>query len=168
MPDSEYGPFESERQAGSSPAARAVYAAFDADPGPGKMKPHNLAVLTRACEAAGVELGAYDERILAGVANWEPATCVVIAGIIRRAREAGESAALTAAVPEWGVRFKASKMRLEPVTEQAAEGGEAEARETVADMRELYPEWNAVLITRTPERPAGPWKLAPGEGSGSA
>jgi hypothetical protein len=83
--DNEYGPFESERSAGNSPAVRAVYAAFDADPGPGKMRPHNLAVLMAACEAAGVELGAYDERVLAGVAYSEPATCAVLAGIIRRA-----------------------------------------------------------------------------------
>jgi hypothetical protein len=84
-PPSPPGPFETERQALDWPAVRAVFAAFDADPGAGKMRPHNLAMLTDACAAAGVEMGAYDRRILAWLALWEPTTCAVVAGIIARA-----------------------------------------------------------------------------------
>jgi len=39
-----HGPFETERQASQTAAVRAVYAAFDADPGPGKMAPRNRLV----------------------------------------------------------------------------------------------------------------------------
>lgn len=88
-PASEHGPFEDEASVSSTPAVRAVFAAFDADPGPGKMSPHNLAMLTGACEAAGVELGRYDKRILAGFSQWEPATCKVLASLIARAYQAG-------------------------------------------------------------------------------
>ncbi len=37
------------------------------------------------CGAAGVELGAYDRRIVAWLAGWEPQTCAVVAGLITRA-----------------------------------------------------------------------------------
>jgi hypothetical protein len=88
----EHGPFQTEREASATDAVRAVYAAFDADPGAGKMAPHNLAMLTAACEAAGVELGAFDAGTLRGLAGWEPHTCAVIAGLIRRAYLAGQPA----------------------------------------------------------------------------
>ena len=42
-------------------------------------------MLTEACEQAGVQLGAWDERILAWLAGWEDSTCAVVAGLIRRA-----------------------------------------------------------------------------------
>jgi hypothetical protein len=83
------GPFETENQARAEPAVQAVYAAFDLDPGAGKMAPHNYRMLAQAAEAAGVELGAYDDRILHWLAGWEPTTCAVLAGIISRARVAG-------------------------------------------------------------------------------
>jgi hypothetical protein len=86
MTETEHGPFQTEREASQTKAVRAVYAAFDADPGAGKMRPHNTAMLTAACEAAGVELGAYDRQVLAWLGNWEPATCAVIAGLIIRRR----------------------------------------------------------------------------------
>ena len=86
MPGDGYGgPLETERQARELPAVRAVYAAFRADPGVGKMTPHNLAMLEGACEAAGVGLGAYDRRILAWLAGFEPQACAVVAGLITRA-----------------------------------------------------------------------------------
>jgi hypothetical protein len=81
----DHGPFETEREASQTADVRAVYAAFDADPGAGKMAPHNRAMLASACEAAGVELGAYDARTLTWLASWEPVTCAVIAGLIMRA-----------------------------------------------------------------------------------
>jgi hypothetical protein len=36
-----------------------------------------------------VTLGAYDARILAWLANYEPETCAVISGLITRANDAG-------------------------------------------------------------------------------
>jgi hypothetical protein len=79
------GPFTTEREARQSPAARAVYEAFDADPGAGKMTAPNLRMLLDAVTSAGIHVGAYDVQILEWLAGWEPATCAVIAGLIRRA-----------------------------------------------------------------------------------
>ena len=82
------GPYETERDARESPAVQVVYDAFDADPGAGKMAPHNFLTLIKACETAGVNLGgptSYDRQILAWLAKWEPTTCAVIAGLISRA-----------------------------------------------------------------------------------
>lgn len=79
------GPYETDRQAAADPAVRAVYEAFAATPGAGKMTPLNERMLTAACEAAGVELGAYDRRIVTWLAGWEPQVCAVIAGLITRA-----------------------------------------------------------------------------------
>jgi hypothetical protein len=79
------GPFDTERQARDLPEVQAVYAAFDADSGAGKMAPHTRRLLVQALEAAGVELGAFDERIAAWLAGWEPHTVAVIASWITRA-----------------------------------------------------------------------------------
>lgn len=79
------GPFETEQQASAHPAVREVYEAFDRDPGPGKMAPYSERILTDACAAAGVNLGAHDQRIITWLAGWEPATCAVVAGLITRA-----------------------------------------------------------------------------------
>jgi hypothetical protein len=49
----------------------------------------NHARLTEACQSAGVTLGAYDARILAWLANYEPETCAVVTGLIKRAHDAG-------------------------------------------------------------------------------
>lgn len=92
-PESDHhaGPFETERQALDTPAVRAVYTAFEAAPGQGRMQPPNLAMLRAACEEADVELGAYDLRILAWLAGWGPQICAVVAGLIARARSHGEA-----------------------------------------------------------------------------
>lgn len=87
------GPFETEQQARELPAVRAVYEAFRADPGVGKMTPHNRRMLGRACEAAGVATGRYDDRIIEWLAGWEPQMCAVVAGLVTRAHEAGRAAA---------------------------------------------------------------------------
>ncbi len=90
------GPYESEQQARETPAVRAVYDAFDADPGVGKMAPHNFLMLVQACEAAGVGLGSpssYDRQILAWLAGWEPQTCAVVAALITRAAAGRDGAA---------------------------------------------------------------------------
>jgi hypothetical protein len=87
------GPFETERQARELPAVRAVYSAFRADPGVGKMTPHNQRMLLDALAGAGVYLGTYDHRIVEWLAGWEPQTVAVIAGWVQRASEADQSAA---------------------------------------------------------------------------
>jgi len=38
-----------------------------------------------------MELGVYDRRIVAWLADWEPSTLTVIAGLITRAHEAGKT-----------------------------------------------------------------------------
>ena len=86
------GPFESEREARELPAVQAIYRAFRADPGVGRMAPHNHKMLIGACVAASVELGAYDRRILLWLSGWEPETCAVIAGLITRAHDAAGNA----------------------------------------------------------------------------
>ena len=81
------GPFHTERQALA--AVRDISAAFDADPGPGKMRPLIYGMLTQACEQAGVELGEFDRGVLAGLGNHEAQRMVSVAGIITRAYQAG-------------------------------------------------------------------------------
>jgi hypothetical protein len=79
------GPFETETDAAEVAEVRAVRAAWRADPGVGKMAPHNLRMMLDAIGAAGVQVGAYDVRILEWLANYEPETCAVVAGLITRA-----------------------------------------------------------------------------------
>jgi hypothetical protein len=89
------GPFETERQAADLPAVRAVYEAMRERTGPVTSEQRKAmdamcsALITDECERAGVRLGAYDARIVAWLGNWEPQTCAVIAGLIRRAYETG-------------------------------------------------------------------------------
>jgi hypothetical protein len=92
-PESDHhaGPFETERQTLDTPAVRAVFTAFEAAPGQGRMQPPNLAMLRAACEGADIELGAYDLRVLAWLAGWEPQVCAVVAGLITRASSHGEA-----------------------------------------------------------------------------
>lgn len=87
------GPFQSERQALA--AVRDISAAFDADPGPGKMRPLIYAMLTQACDQAGVELGEFDKSVLAGLANHEAPRMVSVAGIITRAYQSGRHSSET-------------------------------------------------------------------------
>jgi hypothetical protein len=56
---------------------------------------------------------------------------------------------------EWGIRFKPGGW---PAEHPA--NSEADARKVIAAMRESHPEWEAALIVRSPERAAGPWRLA--------
>lgn len=86
------GPYETEQQVRELSAVRAVYDAFERDPGAGKMTPHCRRILDDACSAAGLETGAYDHRILVWLAGWGPDTCAVVAGLITRAYEAGVAA----------------------------------------------------------------------------
>ncbi|HUZ38371.1 MAG TPA: hypothetical protein VMV17_18765 [Streptosporangiaceae bacterium] len=92
------GPFETERQARETPAVQAVYRAFDAAPRQGGMNEPSHKLLCEALTAAGVELGAYDHRIVRWLAGWEPETCAVIAGLVTRAHAAGAATTVPAGV----------------------------------------------------------------------
>ena len=83
------GPFETEGAARTHPAVRAVYEAMRATDRRGVMPDLGEAMMTGACERAGVTLGAYDARILRWLAGFEPQACAVIAGLIARAHAAG-------------------------------------------------------------------------------
>jgi hypothetical protein len=74
------GPYESEREARAS-----VQHILASPPGTGAWGAGNLRLLEDACRAAGVQLGAYDYRILVWLTGWEPETCAVIADLITRA-----------------------------------------------------------------------------------
>ncbi len=63
------------------------------------MQPPNLAMLRAACEEADVELGAYDLRILAWLAGWEPQVCVVVASVHSRGTSALARMALLTDLP---------------------------------------------------------------------
>jgi hypothetical protein len=79
-------PYETERQAAD--AARHIY---DMEPGTGAWTAAEHRLLCQALSDAGVELGAYDHRILLWLAGWEPSTVAVIAGLISRAHAAGKA-----------------------------------------------------------------------------
>jgi hypothetical protein len=83
------GPYETERDARESPAVRAVYLAYSTSPGGGTMHMLLRCLLASACTQAHVDVGAYDDAILGWLSRYEPATCQVIAGLIRRAYAAG-------------------------------------------------------------------------------
>jgi hypothetical protein len=68
-------PYETERE-----ARAAVAHITPSPPGTGAWSDGNRQLLEDACRAAGVQLGAYDYRILMWLAGYEPSTCGVIAG----------------------------------------------------------------------------------------
>ena len=80
------GPFGTEREA-------RVAALADTGPGDATLSAANRRMLDEACSAARVPLGAYDRRILAWLASWEPSTCAVITGLIARSYDAGAARA---------------------------------------------------------------------------
>ena len=77
------GPYETEQQARADVAD--VYEQSRRSGLRGALTDVNYGYLTKACERAGVALGAYDDRILTWLANSEPETCAVLAGLITRA-----------------------------------------------------------------------------------
>ena len=85
------GPYETEAEARENPAVQEIYAAFRADPGMGRMAPLINALLVDVCTMAGVDLGAFDRRVLSWLSGWEPETAAVICGMITRAHEAGRA-----------------------------------------------------------------------------
>lgn len=77
------GPFETEAQAWAAAVAAA-------EPGLQPVKPaENHRLLGRVCQAAGVAMGRYDDRIVEWLSIWEPSTVAVVAGWISRAYKAG-------------------------------------------------------------------------------
>lgn len=80
---SDHGPFESEDQARTTAAVRAIYEAYRA--GITSLHDGSAELLLSACEQAGVTLGAYDRRILSWLAGFEPQAAAAVAGIINRA-----------------------------------------------------------------------------------
>lgn len=151
MPDN--GPYETSDQVRHLPAVRAIYDAMHDAPGRGGGQDECEKLLTSACEEAGVTPGAYDARIIRWLANWEPETCMVIAGLITRAVRQHPEAT------EYGVRFTLSGDAVEsPVPDEAS------ARTAAESMRRNHPEWEPVVIVqREAARTAGPWTPAPGE-----
>jgi hypothetical protein len=79
------GPYETQRQAAD--AAQHIY---DSPPDTGAWGTGNHKLLEDACTAAGLTLGAYDQRILLWLAGWEPSMCAVIAGLISRTHQAAK------------------------------------------------------------------------------
>jgi hypothetical protein len=77
---SDVGPYETEGQ-----AVEVCRDAYGHPHTPGHMGMVNRARLAEACDAAGVELGAYDMRVLDWVTRWEPEVVAVVAGVILRA-----------------------------------------------------------------------------------
>jgi hypothetical protein len=76
------GPFETERE------AHAFALKFGGPPGEGwsiLSADQNRQMLTRACEIAGVQLGAFDRPILGWLAKWEDDVCAAISAMIMRA-----------------------------------------------------------------------------------
>jgi hypothetical protein len=77
------GPVDSEAEVRALPAVQAIRAACRANPAR-HADADNARMITRACDTAGVALGAYDRRIVAWLAGWEPQTCAVVAAMISR------------------------------------------------------------------------------------
>jgi hypothetical protein len=84
-------PYETRRQARAD--VTGIYAQRGRSNQRGMMGEANLASLRQACDQASVTVGAFDTRILAWLAGWEPETCAVVAGLITRAYAAGLNAA---------------------------------------------------------------------------
>lgn len=74
------GPFETEREVIDAIGLRTWQ--------PGQYAERGELALLEACAAAGIELGAYDRRIVAWLATMEPQACAVVAGMILRASQA--------------------------------------------------------------------------------
>ena len=159
------GPFETEDQARMTPAVRAVYEAYDHGQGTGDLS--GAPLILAACEAAGVELGAYDAHVIAWLGNWEPATCAVFAGLIIRAHEAGKAAATDGARTDWALSYiyrpRLGGLPVRRVIQPYPD--EAMARGAVAAVLAEAPDDEPRLMRRE----IGPWTEAPetteGEGN---
>lgn len=84
---SAHGPYETQPQAAADVAD--IYEQARCSMGRGTIAAANLALLRDACIRAGVKLGAFDTRILAWLADFEPEPCAVVVALITRAYAAG-------------------------------------------------------------------------------
>lgn len=136
----EHGPFASYEDARQSLPVRAACQAMREGEDTGTM-----AMLTDACKAAGVELGPFDITVLAWLADCEPETVAVIAGIIRRAARPPEGT-----VTEWALRLG----------DDLLPHDEAYARRVLAAFRASFAEngTRAALMSRQ----ATPWREVAG------
>jgi hypothetical protein len=80
-----FGPFDSRDDVHALPVVQAAYDAASISPRRAIMEERNHRLLCKACADAGITVGAYDHQILLLIAGYEPETCAVIAGLIRRA-----------------------------------------------------------------------------------
>ena len=96
MTQANIGPYGNEGEALAAPLYQEVNALHRA----GRVRsgdPDRLVMgtvyrhIAEACDAAGVELGAFDRRTLAWLAGWEPSTVQVVIGLIIRAHAAGKA-----------------------------------------------------------------------------
>jgi hypothetical protein len=84
-----YGPYETEQQARADVAH--IHTQARRSIRRGVLTEANHARLMDVCQATGVTMGAYDVKILAWLANYEPEACAVITGLITRANAAGQA-----------------------------------------------------------------------------
>ena len=146
LPVADHGPYQDERQAHA-----AAIAAIPPKDGRSILRDsQNRQLLEDACAAASVELAAFDRRIIDWLAGFEDSTCMVFAGLILRAWEAGKTTAAEGTVTEWGLRLTGESC--EPIF--SAYPGEEAARYAV-------PGFQGVFDTVVVRRECGPWKEAP-------
>lgn len=91
-----FGPYETEQQAWAEPMPRELRALHDDDLIRSGDPDHVardavLRHLLAACDESGVELGVFDHRILAWLADGEDSSAQVVIGLIRRAYAAGRA-----------------------------------------------------------------------------
>jgi hypothetical protein len=142
VPD--HGSYETEEDARLTPAVRAIHEASRASRRRGVILGElNHRLLDEACSAAGVEVGAYQHRILLWLAEQEPQMCEAIADIIRRAAQPPEGT-----VTQWGVRPRDTVLQYP---------GEEMARKLLPQVRRAYCEPEAVVVSRQ----VTPWTEAP-------
>lgn len=159
MPEqSEYGPFGIEEEIWATGAYRRIRAAFDANPGYGASVPEALTEMTSACEHIGIEIGALDLSTLKDIAWRETFEAVCIAGLLRRAYEAGKAAPPEGLATEWAIAYTTwpgkgvpSRREIQPYPDEAT------AREAVTEIRRAMPQDEPALVCRQ----AGPWKEVP-------
>ena len=82
----DYGPYANWAQVNGAEHVQAAHATARKAAHPvGSHETPNLAMLMDACAGTGVEVGAYDSRILRWLSGWEAETVAVVAGLIVRA-----------------------------------------------------------------------------------
>jgi len=83
------GPFQTEDQAIADPTVQAIYEAMRRD-SDYRMQDGSIRMLLDACQQAGVDLGAYEGRIIRWIARVaEPQAAAAIAAVITRAGKGG-------------------------------------------------------------------------------